>query len=527
MLAVDPEADAPRSYDLYDGDSDVASVGERLFPVRATWDERRQLAVDISNLAAPDLAGVLLLIRNFPKPTTLETRELLASEAPVTPWEEQHPRDAMIPRVPGAAGSDAIQLECGFHLDTADLELLRQLRQYVDDCYVPHFVPKENCGVCEGLWSCGRVLFCGNDACPVRIHEECFGVVLREKLDGPWRCPSCLLGHQLMCAVCMQYGGALKPLAVPETTSAAATGEQEQKWVHVLCALTIPELVMRDVPSMEPVDGFEEIDNSRFRYLCAICRKRGGASVICEQDNCNVGLHPQCAADAGLMIGNEGNLLGVYCEKHLPSSRIPGAKRWISDEDLVEEIMSEYSIDEDFDDDSLFSPRFGSDAERFAFALESTPYLYCKQRLLGSTATLHFGPAPFSSDSTVPRDLDSKALAGAKVNTNAYAAPAMVVQGMSTQRPMTFPPPPQAAAERRLSLPEFPQGNAVVGAIVDYLPKQQDGWQRARVLEWDAEKKMHLVQVVASDQKLWAKLSTDNTLVLYLPDEENVVDGPR
>jgi NuA3 HAT complex component NTO1 len=501
--------------ELFEGESDAASSGvNRAFPTHPTWDQRRQLAVDISNLAPPDLPGVLLLIRNYVK--VLEMRELLPTEQRVLPWEARQSGETGLP---GAEPEDAIQLQCGFRLDHADDELLRRLRQYVDDCYVPHFVPKENCSICEGLWSCGRVLYCGNDACPVRVHEECFGVVLREQDDGPWRCPSCLLGKQLMCAVCMQHGGPLKPLAIPESSTT-----EEQKWVHVLCALAIPELVMRDVPSMEPVDGFEEIENGRFRYLCAVCRKRGGASIICEAEGCNVGMHPQCAADAGLMIGNEGNLLGVYCDKHLPTSRIPGAKRWISDEDLVEEIMSEYSVDDDFDE-SDFDPT-QSDAERFAFVLESTPYLHCKQQLLGATATLHFGPAPFSAPPDAPTDIDRKTFSGAKISANAYAPPAMVIQGMATQRPITFPPPKLSSGEKRLGLPGFPHGRHVVGAIVDYLVKAKDDWQRARVLQWDREKKMHLVQVVASGQKIWASLDVDNTLILYLPDEENLVDGP-
>ncbi|RLN21299.1 hypothetical protein BBO99_00004277 [Phytophthora kernoviae] len=381
----------PLDDDLYDGESDaVSSITNCAFPTHPTWDQRRQLSIDISNLAPPDLPGVLLLIRNYVK--VLEMRELLPHEERVLPWEAQHQS------IPNVDSTDPIQLQCGFRLDNADVELLRQLRQYVDDCYVPHFVPKENCCICEGLWSCGRILFCGNDSC-------------------------------------------------------------------------------------------------------------------------------SCAADAGLMIGNEGNLLGVYCEKHLPTSRIPGAKRWISDEDLVEEIMSEYSIDEDFDDDEADEPHY-TDAERFAFILESTPYLHYKQKLLGATATLHFGPASYSSVPSAAGDLDKKVFAGAKINANAYTPPAMVVQGMSTQRPMAYPPPSQSASEKRLGLPEFPHGKAVVGAIVDYLAKAQDGWQRARVLQWDREKKMHLVQLITSDQKLWAELDTDNTLVLYLPNEENVVDGP-
>ncbi|EEY58768.1 uncharacterized protein PITG_10900 [Phytophthora infestans T30-4] len=499
--------------DLYESDAASSNIN-RAFPTHPTWDQRRQLAVDISNLAPPDLPGVLLLIRNYVK--VLEMRELLPHEQRVLPWETQQQQEKQT--IPSGENSDAIQLQCGFRLDHADVELLRQLRQYVDDCYVPHFVPKENCSICEGLWSCGRVLYCGNDACSVRIHEECFGVVMREQDDGPWRCPSCLLGRQLMCAVCMQYGGSLKPLVMPESASA-----DEQKWVHVLCVLAIPELIMRDVPSMEPVDGFEEIENGRFRYLCAICRKRGGASVICEAEGCNVGVHPQCAADAGLMIGNEGNLLGVYCDKHLPTSRIPGAKRWISDEDLVEEIMSEYSIDEDFDD--LDTPHY-TDAERYAFVLESTPYLHCQQQLLGDTATLHFGPASFSAAPTAPRDIDRKTFMEAKITANAYAPPAMVVQSMSTQRPIIFPAVIPSSREERLGLPEFPKGRQMVGGIVDYLAKAQEVWQRARVVQWDKDKKLHLVHIVTSDQIVWTKLDVDNTLILYLPDEESIIDGP-
>lgn len=497
--------------ELYESDSDVGI--QRAFQKHLSWDQRRQLAIDISNLAPPDLPGVLLLIRNYGD--VLEMRELKPYEQRVLPWEEQQQDTTQV--IPNNDSVDLIQVQSSFRLDHADDELLHRLRQYVDECYVPHFVPKENCNICEGLWSCGRVLFCGNDTCPVRVHEECFGVVIREQDDGPWRCPSCLLGKQLVCAICMQHDGPLKPLAMSESTS-----PDEQKWVHVLCALAIPELLMRDVPTMEPVDGFEEIENGRFRYLCALCRKRGGACVICEAEGCNVGVHPLCAADAGLMIGSEGNLLGVYCDKHLPTSRIPGAKRWISDEDLVEEIMSEYSVDEDVSADELDTHHF-NDPEHYAFVLESTPYLHCQQQLLGASATLHFGPAPFSTDST---DIDRKTFAGIKISANAYVPPAMVVQGMKTQRPMVYPPSALSSRVKQLGLPELPKGRHLVGAIVDYLAVTQDEWQRARVVQWDKEKKVHLVHLIASDQKLWTELNVKNLLVLYLPNEINLVDGP-
>ncbi|KAK1947649.1 hypothetical protein P3T76_001659 [Phytophthora citrophthora] len=53
------------------------------FATHPTWDHRRQLAVDISNLAPPDLPGVLLLIRKYVK--VMEMREVLPNEQRVLP----------------------------------------------------------------------------------------------------------------------------------------------------------------------------------------------------------------------------------------------------------------------------------------------------------------------------------------------------------------------------------------------------------------------------------------------------------
>ncbi|TYZ59948.1 hypothetical protein PybrP1_002425 [[Pythium] brassicae (nom. inval.)] len=489
------------------------------------WDERRRLALDLANLAPPDLPGALLLVRGFADAGAGGARAAGISSyehAPpaVTAWDatvvgHEAPRSA--------EDADALQYECALDLDAAHPELLRRLRAYVDECYVPHYVPRENCGICEGLWSSGRVIACGNDACDTRIHEECFGVVLRESADGPWRCPSCLLGRQLMCAVCMQFGGALKPVALSAVAANhVGTGADDQKWVHTLCAMAIPELVMRDVPSMEPVEGFEDIENGRFRYLCGICRKRGGASIICEQEGCNVGMHPLCAANAGFMVGSDANPLAVFCEKHLPTSRILGAKRLISDEDLVEEIMSENnSLDEDVDEKL---PAL-NESQRYAFILASTPFLYQKTKLLGDRATLKWG----SSGAALARktDLRAKAFANARLNQTASWSMPSDVGGWRSRRPTVFPPPASALRDNRIGLPPFPAATALVGAVVDFLVKEQSEWVRARVGEWDAAKQMHLVQIVATSLKLWATLSTLNTLVLYIPGEENILDGPR
>lgn len=509
------------------GDSPPAATV--VVPRALTWDERRRLALDMANLAPPDLPGALLLVRGFADTGGSRAAGISSCEhtpPPVTSW------DATVAgheAPPSADATTMLQYECALDLDAADPELLRRVRAYVDACYVPHYVPRENCNVCEGLWSSGRVVACGTDACDTRIHEECFGVVLRENpVDGPWYCPSCLFGRQLQCAVCMQVGGALKPVALSSVAANhVGTGADDQKWVHTLCALAIPELVMRDVPTMEPVEGFEEIENGRFRYLCGICRKRGGASIICDQEGCNVGMHPLCAANAGFMVGTDANALAVFCEKHLPASRVLGAKRLISDEDLVEEIMSENSsLDEDVDEKL---PAL-NESQRYAFILSSTPFLYQKIKLLGDRATLKWGSSSStSSGAGLPKktDVRAKAFANARLNQTASWSMPSDVGGWRSRRPTLFPPAASSLRDKRIGLPPFPSATALVGAVVDFLLKEQGEWVRARVGEWDSAKQVHLVQIIATSLKLWATLSTLNTLVLYLPGEENVLDGPR
>lgn len=112
--------------------------------------------------------------------------------------------------------------------------------------------------------------------------------------------------------------------------------------------------------------------------------------------------------------------------------------------------MSEHSIDDDINDDLMDTPLF-SDAERYAFVLQSTLYVHCKQQLLGTEATLQFGPASFLAAFFSTRsDIDRKTFTSARITANAYIPPAMVIQGMNTQRPNVFPPPSEKRLQRKL-----------------------------------------------------------------------------
>ncbi|RMB96782.1 hypothetical protein DUI87_26848 [Hirundo rustica rustica] len=73
-----------------------------------------------------------------------------------------------------------------------------------------------------------EMVFC--DKCNVCVHQACYGIL--KVPIGSWLCRTCALGVQPKCLLCPKRGGALKP-----TRSGT-------KWVHVSCALWIPECSM-------------------------------------------------------------------------------------------------------------------------------------------------------------------------------------------------------------------------------------------------------------------------------------------
>ncbi|NWY37016.1 JADE1 protein, partial [Sylvia atricapilla] len=60
------------------------------------------------------------------------------------------------------------------------------------------------------------------------VHQACYGIL--KVPEGSWLCRTCALGVQPKCLLCPKKGGAMKP-----TRSGT-------KWVHVSCALWIPEV---------------------------------------------------------------------------------------------------------------------------------------------------------------------------------------------------------------------------------------------------------------------------------------------
>uniref|UniRef100_A0A673NAP1 Protein Jade-1 n=1 Tax=Sinocyclocheilus rhinocerous TaxID=307959 RepID=A0A673NAP1_9TELE len=73
-----------------------------------------------------------------------------------------------------------------------------------------------------------EMVFC--DKCNICVHQACYGIL--KVPEGSWLCRTCALGIFPKCHLCPKKGGAMKP-----TRSGT-------KWVHVSCALWIPEVRM-------------------------------------------------------------------------------------------------------------------------------------------------------------------------------------------------------------------------------------------------------------------------------------------
>ncbi|XP_026310298.1 E3 ubiquitin-protein ligase Jade-2 isoform X3 [Piliocolobus tephrosceles] len=150
-----------------------------------------------------------------------------------------------------------------------------------------------------------EMVFC--DKCNVCVHQACYGIL--KVPTGSWLCRTCALGVQPKCLLCPKRGGALKP-----TRSGT-------KWVHVSCALWIPEVSIGCPEKMEPITKISHIPASRWALSCSLCKECTGTCIQCSMPSCVTAFHVTCAFDHSLemrtiLADNDEVKFKSFCQEH-------------------------------------------------------------------------------------------------------------------------------------------------------------------------------------------------------------------
>uniref|UniRef100_A0AAR2JAQ8 [histone H3]-trimethyl-L-lysine(9) demethylase n=1 Tax=Pygocentrus nattereri TaxID=42514 RepID=A0AAR2JAQ8_PYGNA len=147
----------------------------------------------------------------------------------------------------------------------------------------------------------GTSLLISCSQCCVRVHSSEYH--------------SCLLKHCLYlldamnsCCLCSLRGGALHRA-------------NNDKWVHVLCAVAVLEARFVNIAERSPVD-LSGIPLQRFKLKCYYCKRRmkkpSGCCVQCSHGRCPTSYHPTCAQAAGVLMHPDDWPFIVYvtCCRH-------------------------------------------------------------------------------------------------------------------------------------------------------------------------------------------------------------------
>ncbi|XP_041316647.1 lysine-specific demethylase 4B isoform X2 [Pyrgilauda ruficollis] len=144
--------------------------------------------------------------------------------------------------------------------------------------------------------------------CCLQVHASCYGI-RPELVNESWSCSRCSAGAWAAeCCLCNLRGGALQM-----TT--------DGRWVHVICAIAVPEARFLNVIERHPVD-ISAIPEQRWKLRCVYCRKRmkkvSGACVQCSYEHCSTSFHVTCAHAAGVPMEPDDwpYVVSITCFKH-------------------------------------------------------------------------------------------------------------------------------------------------------------------------------------------------------------------
>ncbi|KAM8795010.1 lysine-specific demethylase 4B [Eudromia elegans] len=144
--------------------------------------------------------------------------------------------------------------------------------------------------------------------CCLQVHASCYGI-RPDLVNESWSCSRCSAGAWAAeCCLCNLRGGALQM-----TT--------DGRWIHIICAIAVPEAHFLNVIERHPVD-ISAIPEQRWKLKCVYCRKRmkklSGACIQCSYEHCSTSFHVTCAHAAGVPIEPDDwpYVVSITCFKH-------------------------------------------------------------------------------------------------------------------------------------------------------------------------------------------------------------------
>ncbi|XP_070800649.1 lysine-specific demethylase 4B isoform X1 [Pituophis catenifer annectens] len=168
----------------------------------------------------------------------------------------------------------------------------------------------------------GNSLLISCAKCCLQVHASCYGI-RPDLVNEGWTCSRCSANSLLAdCCLCNLRGGALQ-----RTT--------DGRWVHVICAIAVPEARFVNILERHPVD-ITAILEQRWKLKCVYCRKRmkkvSGACIQCSSEHCSTSFHVTCAHAAGVPIEPDDwpYVVSITCLKHKTASHVLPFSREVS-----------------------------------------------------------------------------------------------------------------------------------------------------------------------------------------------------
>lgn len=170
----------------------------------------------------------------------------------------------------------------------------------------PSYVPILQCSACHQDGPLGKVLKCKK--CQFTVHAGTCGAVVKPEAVDSWICDICQnedaleasLNHS--CLLCPPD----KQEFAPHPNSGiwrACKPTEGQGWVHVLCAVFMPELTFTDATTLRAVEGISILPSYRWTKKCRLCQSTDGAIIRCNE--CNREFHTSCAWENDHRLGFE------------------------------------------------------------------------------------------------------------------------------------------------------------------------------------------------------------------------------